>query len=174
MNRISLLLQLISSLQLVSCILFFISKGKLEEEVAARKAADKVTRETLAKLTKASEEIDSLSTLKREQEALSNTNRKLESTSSEMYTARQEVFFNTTMLQLSAAKKSIKIIEENAKLLRNDLLQAEQSLASNNNEIELENLNAQIAELQKNNADLNESLEIALWELEIIINFKIG
>ena len=162
MNLISLLLRVIAIIAAgTACILFFISKGKLAEEVAARKAADKVTRETQAELTKASEEIDSLSTsLKREQEALSNTNRELESTLSEMYTARQEV--SRTQQQLSAAKKSIKNLEENAKLLRNDLLQAEQSLASNNNEIELENLNVQIAKLKKNNADLNESLEIAL------------
>ena len=162
MNRISLLLRVIAIIAAgTACILFFISKGKLAEEVAARKAADKVTRETQAELAKANEEIDNLSTsLKREQEALSDTNRKLENTRSEMYTARQEV--SRAQQQLSVAKKSIENLEEKAKLLRNDLLQAEQSLALNNNDIELENLNNQITKLKKNNADLEEALEIAL------------
>ena len=162
MNRISLLLRVIAIIAAgTACILFFISKGKLAEEVAARKVADKVTKETQAELAKASKEIDNLSTsLKREQEALSDTNRKLENTRSEMYTARQEV--SRAQQQLSAAKISIENLEENSKLLRNDLLQAEQSLALNNSEVELENLNVQIAELKRNNADLKESLETAL------------
>ena len=162
MNRISTLLRIFTIIAAcTACILFFISKGKLAEEVSARKAADKVTRETRAELTKASMEIDNLSSnLKREQEALSDTNRKLESTRSEMYTARQEV--SRTQQQLSAAKKNIQSLEESSKRLRSDLLQAEQSLASASSEIEIENLNLQIAELKKSNASLEESLEIAL------------
>lgn len=172
MNRISLLFRVIAIIAAgTACILFFISKGKLAEEVAARKAADKVTRETQAELVEASREIDNLSTnLKREQEALSDTNRKLENIRSEMYTARQEV--SRTQQQLSAAKKSIENLEENSKLLRNDLIQAEQNLALNNNEIELENLNVQIAELKKKNADLKESLEIALSGVGKNSNYK--
>ena len=162
MNRISLILRIIAIVAAgTACILFFISKGKLAEEVAARNAADKVTKETQAELSRANKEIDNLSTsLKREQEAISDINRKLENTRSEMYTARQEV--SRAQQQLSAAKKTIENLEENSKLLRNDLLKAEQSLALNNNEVELENLNVQIAELKKNNAELKESLEIAL------------
>ena len=162
MNRLSILLRIIAIIAAsAACILFFISKGKLAEEVLARKAADKATREIQEELTEADNQIENLNTrLKSEQEALSDTKRKLESTRSEMYTARQEV--SRTQQQLSIAKNDIKRLEESAKRLRSDLLQAEQSLASASNEIEIENLNLRIAELDESNAKLEESLQNAV------------
>lgn len=159
MNRISILLRIIAIIAAsAACILFFISKGKLAEEVFARKAAEEASRQIQAELTEADNQIENLnSRLKTEQEVLSDTKRKLASTRSEMYTARQEV--SRTQQQLSIAKNDIKRLEESAKRLRSDLLQAEQSLASASNEIEIENLNLRIAELSESNAKLEESLQ---------------
>ena len=140
--------------------LFFVSKGKLAEQQAVAQKAEKATVAVQAELTDANEQISALEgSLSNERDALSNEKRKLESMRSEMYTARQEV--SRTQRQVSVAKKSIAELESTARRLRSDLLQSEQSLASTGKEDEVEQLIERVAELEKSNADLEESLEDA-------------
>ena len=140
--------------------LFFVSKGKLAEQQAVTKEAEKATVAVQAELTAANEQIIALEgSLSNERDALANEKRKLESMRSEMYTARQEV--SRTQRQVSEAKKSITKLESTARGLRADLLQSEQSLASASKESEIAQLNERVAELEESNADLKESLEEA-------------
>jgi septal ring factor EnvC (AmiA/AmiB activator) len=138
--------------------LFFISKGKLAEQEAVTQKAEKATAAVKTELTTANEKISALEgSLRNERDALSNEKRKLESMRSEMYTARQEV--GRTQRQISEAKKNIADLENTAKRLRTDLLKSEQSLASSSKEDEVKQLIERVAELEKSNADLKESLE---------------
>ena len=138
--------------------LFFVSKGKLAEQQAIAQKAEKATVAVKAELTAANKQISALEgSLSNERDALSNEKRKLESMRSEMYTARQEV--SRTQRQVKEAKESIKELESTARRLRKDLLQSEQSLASSSKEDEVERLIKLVADLEKSNADLKESLE---------------
>ena len=140
--------------------LFFVSKGKLAEQLEATQKAKQATVAVQAELTNANEQISSLEvSLNNERDALANEKSKLENMRSEMYTARQEV--SRTQRQVSEAKKSIAELESTARRLRTDLLQSEQSLASASKESEIAQLNERIAELEESNADLKESLEDA-------------
>lgn len=161
MNSLSLILRILAIVAaLAAGALFFVSKGKLAEQQVATQKAEQATLAVQAELTTANEQISRLEgSLSNEREALADEKRKLESVRSEMYTARQEV--SRTQQQLSQAKKSIEDLESTAKRLRSDLLQSEQSLASASKEGEIAQLNERIAELDKTNADLKESLEDA-------------
>ncbi len=159
MNSLSLILRILAIVAaLAAGALFFVSKGKLAEEQAARVKAEQATVAVQGELASANEQNEALEgRLKGEREALAETKRKLESIRSEMYTARQEV--SRTQQQLSEAKSSIRELENTAERLRSDLLKSEQSLAAANKEGEIAQYKERIAELEKSNADLNESLE---------------
>jgi predicted nucleic acid-binding Zn-ribbon protein len=123
-----------------------------------RAAAQQATQSVQAELASANEQIGALEgRLNSEREALADEKRKLESARSEMYTARQEV--SRSQQQLSESKNTIEALEADAKRLRTDLIKTEQSLAASNKEGEIAQLNERLAELEKGNADLKESLE---------------
>lgn len=143
---------------IAAAALFFMAKGKLAEQQAAVQKAEQATQAVQGELATANEQITALEgRLSTEREALADEKRKLESVRSEMYTARQEV--SRTRQQLSEAKQSIEDLENTSKRLRADLLQSEQSLAASSKEGEIAQLNERIAELDRANAGLNESIE---------------
>ena len=161
MNSLSMILRILAVVAAISAsALFFVTKGKLAEQQAVTQKAKQATVAVQVELTEANKQISALEgSLSSERDALANEKRKLESMRSEMYTARQEV--SRTQQQLSAAKKSIAELESTSRRLRTDLLQSEQSLASNNKEDEIAQLNERVAELEESNAELKESLEEA-------------
>jgi len=161
MNSLSMILRILAVVAAIAATaLFFVSKGKLAEQLEATQKAKQATVAVQAELTNANEQISSLEvSLNNERDALANEKSKLENMRSEMYTARQEV--SRTQRQISEAKKNIVDLENTAKRLRADLLQSEQSLASASKESEIAQLNERIAELEESTADLKESLEDA-------------
>ena len=161
MNSLSMILRILAIVAaLAASALFFMGKGKLAEQQVATQKAEQTTQAVQAELSTANEQISALETrLSSELQALADEKRTLESVRSEMYTARQEV--SRTQQQLSEAKKSIKDLENTAKRLRSDLLLSEQSLAAASKEGEISQLNERIAEMEKSNAQLKESLEAA-------------
>lgn len=140
--------------------LFFVSKGKLAEQKAAADKANQATAAVQAELSSANEKVQGLEgRLKTQLEAVTDAKQKLEGVRSEMYTARQEV--SRSQQQLQEAKKSISQLESTTKRLRADLLRTEEGLAAASKEGEIAQLNERIAELEKLNTDLSESLEDA-------------
>ncbi|WPJ95508.1 hypothetical protein SH580_18995 [Coraliomargarita algicola] len=161
MNSLSMILRILAIVAaLAAAALFFVGKGKLAEQNAARVQAEQATAAVQAELSTANEQISKIeNSLKNEREALADEKRKLESVRSEMYTAKQEV--SRTQQQLSEAKRSIQELENTSKRLRADLLESERNLTAASKEGELAQLNERIAELEKSNAELSESLESA-------------
>jgi len=161
MNSLSMILRILAIVSAISATsIFYVGKGKLAEQQAVTQKAEQATKAVQNELAAANEQISALEgRLNNERDALANEKRKLESVRSEMYTARQEV--SRTQQQLSEGKKSITELESVARRLRADLLQSEQSLASAGKEDEIASLNECVAELEKRNADLKESLESA-------------
>ena len=161
MNSLSMILRILAVVAAIaSTTLFFLSKGKLAEQQAVAQKAEQATVAVKAELKEANEQISALEIrLDNEQDALAKEKRKLESMSSEMYTARQEV--SRTKQQFSEAKKNIANLESDAKELRAKLVSANQSLASESKEAEISQLNVRVAELEKSNAGLKESLKDA-------------
>jgi len=161
MNSLSLILRILAIVAaLAAGALFFVSKGKLAEEQAARVKAEQATTAVQAELATANEQNENLEArLTTERETLAETKRNLESIRSEMYTARQEV--SRTQQQLSETKKTINELKDTSERLRSDLLKSEQSLAAASKEGEIAQYKERIAELEETAADLKESLEDA-------------
>lgn len=161
MNSLSMILRILAIVAAIAAGgLFFVSKGKLAEQKAAADRANQATAAVQAELATANEQIQDLKgSLKTERDAIADAKQKLVGVRSEMSTARQEV--TRSKQQLQDAKRSIADLESSAKRLRADLLQTEEGLAAANKEGEIAQLNDRIAELEKANTDLSESLDDA-------------
>jgi peptidoglycan hydrolase CwlO-like protein len=161
MNSLSLILRILAIVAaLAAAAFFFVSKGQLAEQQDAQQQAEQATVTIQAELTTANDQVSALAgRLNSEREALADAKRKLESVRSEMYTAKQEV--RRSQQQLSEANRNIDSLESDAKRLRSDLIKSEEGLAAANKQGEIAQLKERVAELEKSNADLTESLEDA-------------
>ena len=159
MKNLSLILRIVAIVAAVAATtLFFISKGKLADKEAQLTETKQVLATTQSDLSETNKTLEKTeSQLKTERDNLANTKETLDETRSNLFAAEEDA--SNTKKLLSQESEKLAQLEITARDLRADLVATQQQLAAASSEAEINQLNEQVAELQKNNADLSFELE---------------
>lgn len=159
MKNLSLILRIVAVVAAIAATtLFFISKGKLAEKDSQLTQTKQVLASTQSDLADTNKTLERTeSELKTERDTLARTEDTLRGVRSELAVAEEDARRNKE--QLDQTREQVANLERTTRELRADLLSTQEALAAADREAEINQLNAQIAEIENRNRELTLELE---------------
>lgn len=159
MKNLSLILRIVAVVAAIAATtLFFISKGKLAEKNSQLTQTKQVLASTQNELSETNKTLERTeSELKTERDVLAQTQDSLRGVRSELAVAEEDARRNKT--QLDQTREQVANLERTSRELRADLLSTKEALTTADRTAEINQLNAQIAEIENRNRELALELE---------------